>query len=69
MGENSLTTIIKAILGSLSCVSAVLQYSEPTVIELLGFSEDTFSCMLLIVVLHCCLGTRVWDDSNLGVDI
>lgn len=42
---------IKAILRSFYCASALLQFSESTVTELLGFSGDILLWLSLIVFL------------------
>lgn len=51
---------IKGVLRSLSCASAMLQFSGTAVVGLLGFCVDN----VLAMFLCWCLGICVWDDCN-----
>ena len=42
----------KTVLRSLSCASDMVEYSGPSVVGMLGSSEDILSWMLLTVLLH-----------------
>lgn len=59
-----ISVFIEAVLKSFSCASAVLEYSGPAVVGLLGSSEDVLSWVLLIMFLCWCLVIWNWEGYS-----
>lgn len=60
--KSFLSVFTMAILKSLTCASAILRFSEPTVLALLGSEGITLSWVLVIEALCWCLSVCVCDD-------
>ena len=60
----SLNIFITALGKSLSSASAILHFPGPAVVGLLGSGGSTLSQLLVVVVLHWCLGVWGLDDRG-----
>lgn len=58
------TKLVKTLLSSFPCASAMLDYSGPAVLGYLGYSGDILLWQLLILFLFWCHATWVWDDCK-----
>lgn len=61
------TIVVKAVLRSQSCDSAMLQFSGPSIVTFPDSNRDIFSLLLLIVYLHWHIGIRMTVILSVGI--